>query len=272
MSETPSTLAQLQAWFFAALVEPEQTSAETCAELLSDSASLSARARLGVYQRSYILRLQKCLAEQFPALCHALGEGLFIDFAREYLRAHPSTSHSLYDLGDGFPDWLEANRPDRDEPDDQRESWIDFMVDLARYEHALFRLFDAPGHEGQPWPTPAVDDDDLVLQPCFDLVASRYPVASYYHEVSQGRAPELPPREDAWVAIVRRDYLTRSFPITAVHHRFLSTVRCTGAISTALTELAETSGQPLPRVRQSWTERVRHAWLAAGFFVTRAAA
>ena len=27
----------------------------------------------------------------------------------------------------------------------EREDWIDFMVDLARYERELFRLFDAPG-------------------------------------------------------------------------------------------------------------------------------
>jgi hypothetical protein len=47
---------------------------------------------LGIYQRSYYQRLLNCMREQFPAPCHALGEQLFTDFAREYLREHPPES------------------------------------------------------------------------------------------------------------------------------------------------------------------------------------
>lgn len=270
MSSAPPALAELQARFFAALVDPEPGASQGCAELLRDSPRLDARARLGVYQRSYILRLQACLAEQFPALCHALGEPLFIDFAREYLRASPPTSHSLYDLGLGFPGWLEQNRPDRDEPEHARESWIDFMVDLARYELSLFRLYDAPGHEGRPWPTLAIDDADLQLQPCFALVASRYEVAAYYHAVRDGQKPELPPRADAHVAIVRRDYLTRSFPITALHFEFLSALQRGAGVPEALAELARRRGLSVDEVRGSWVTQVRARWIKAGFFVARA--
>ena len=269
MSDAPPTLGALQEWFFAALVDPELSSSQTCAELLLDSPLLDARARLGVYQRSYISRLQACLAEQFPALAHALGEGLFVDFAREYLRACPPTSHSLHELGDRFPDWLEDNRPDRDQPADARELWIDFMVDLARYEHSLFWLYDAPGHEGQAWPSPDIDDAELVLQPCFALVASRYAVAAYYHAIRDGRDPGLPPRADAFVAVARRDYLTSSFPITAVHFEFLSALQRGASVAEALVELAERSGQGVDEVRRSWAATVRGPWIRSWFFVAR---
>lgn len=269
MSDPDQSLASLQDWLFASLTHPDQTEPALVERVLAPSPRQSARARLAVYQRSYILRLQTCLAEQFPALCHALGEGLFIDFAREYLRARPSSSHSLYQLGDGFADWLEANRPDHEQPASAREPWIDFMVDLARYEHALFQLYDAPGHEGRAWPTPDCDDARLVLQPCFALCTARYPVAWYYHEVSQGRAPQLPLRQDAYVAIVRKDYLTRSFPITAVHEQFLRTLQRTADLPRAMAELARALDRPLADAHQSWTKEVRGRWLEAGFFIER---
>lgn len=268
MTETSGSLADLQAWFFASLVDPARAEAEVDARL-TDSPRQPARARLAIYQRSYILRLQKCLIEQFPALCHALGEELLVDFAREYLRARPSKSHSLYHLGDGFADWLEANRPDADAPEQEREPWIDFMVDLARYEHTLFSLYDAPGHEGQPWPGPECDDDRLVLQPCFALTRARYPVAWYYHEVSQGRAPELPPRRDSYVAIARRDYLARSFPITAAHYELLQALQRGHDLPAAIAEVAARRGRSVEDARRSWRSEIREPWLRAGFFVER---
>ena len=185
-------LPELQRWMLDALVAPHGT--DGVGERLTASPTMDPRARLAIYQRSYILRLAKCLAEQFPALAHALGAPLFDDFAREYLAACPSDAYTLYELGRRFPGWLETSRPDRALSPDDREDWIDFMVDLARYERELFRLFDAPGHEGGVWPTADVPDARLVLQPCFALAQYRYPVAWYYQEVRHERAPRVPPR------------------------------------------------------------------------------
>ena len=130
-----SSLEDTQRWFFEALVHPAATAGWQ--ERLVDSPRLGARQRLAIHQRSYITRLCRCLAEQFPALCHALGEPLFTDFAREYLATCPSRSPSLEALGARFPAWLEEHRPDRHLPPEQREAWVDLMVDLARYERAI---------------------------------------------------------------------------------------------------------------------------------------
>ena len=79
----------------------------------------------------------------FDGFCHALGDELFNDFVAEYAREAPPESYTLYDLGRRFTDYLEVNRPDRDE--ELRESWIDFIVDLARFERSVFCDVRLPG-------------------------------------------------------------------------------------------------------------------------------
>ncbi|MBE0620229.1 MAG: putative DNA-binding domain-containing protein [Burkholderiales bacterium] len=260
-------LPGLQRWMLDALLAPRRT--EGIDARLTASPMLDARARLAIYQRSYILRLVKCLAEQFPALRHALGAPLFDDFAREYLAACPSDAYTLYELGRRFPGWLEESRPDRELPPDEREDWIDFMVDLARYERELFRLFDAPGHEGGVWPTVDVPDARLVLQPCFALAQYRYPVAWYYHEVRHERSPAFPPAHPSYVAIARRDYLTATFPLNPVHFQFLCALHKLGSVDEALQAVALEVERPLAEVRRSWDDAVRGPWIQAGFFVER---
>ncbi|MFP3656554.1 DNA-binding domain-containing protein, partial [Burkholderia sp. SIMBA_052] len=83
---------------------PDGVDADTIAATLLPGPKLSASACLAIYQRSYILRLRKCLEEQFPASYHALGAALFADFADEYLRACPSDSYTLHELGRRFPE------------------------------------------------------------------------------------------------------------------------------------------------------------------------
>ncbi len=241
-------LNELQAWLHQSLILPGETSAEETAQHVKPSSRLDPAARLAVYQRSYYLRILSCVKDQFPALCHALGEQLFTDFAREYLQACPPESYTLYDLGRRFPDYLEANRPDRHEPG--REAWIDFMVDLARYERQLFVMFDAPGHEGKPYADESTPDHLLRLQPCFVLGNYRFPVAWYYHQVREAKAPPLPPMERSFVAIVRKEYLTQTVPLLPHHYTLLSTLA--------------------KRENADWTlipNGIRQRWLEAGFFI-----
>jgi hypothetical protein len=133
------------------LIFPRRAASEETEQIVESSPRLTGAQRLAIYQRSYYLRILKCMREQFPALCHALKDELFTDFAHEYLQARPPESYTLYDLGRRFPDYLDETRPDREEVEENRESWIDFMVDLARFERRLFVMFDAPGHEGKPF-------------------------------------------------------------------------------------------------------------------------
>jgi len=197
-----------------------------------------------------------------------LGEDLFRDFARTYLRDHPPESYTLYDLGRRFTDYLEETRPDRDAPAGERETWIDFMVDLARFERLVFVMFDAPGHEGEALATMETPDASLRLQPCFALGEYRFPVAAYYQEVRQGRAPVLPAADRSRVAVVRKDYLTRIYPLRAIHFQFLESLQEGRTVDEALVRVAEATGLSLDEVRCSWSaaDGIRRRWIAAGFF------
>ena len=183
MSAEPIALHAVQLWMQDALAFPRRVERQRIETMLASSPGLSGAEGLAIYQRGYFLRLASCMREQFPALCHALGKDLFDDFVADYIREQPPQSHTLYDLGRRFPAFLEQNRPDRELAPGERESWIDFMIDLARFERQVFAMFDAPGHEGKAFAGPATPDDRLRLQSCFDLGAYRYPVFAYYHAV-----------------------------------------------------------------------------------------
>lgn len=262
-------LAEIQQWMLDALIFPRHVNQETLKDRLLASPRQDVTARLAIYQRAYRLRLCKCLEDQFPALSHALGKQLFDDFASEYLRYYPSDSYTLYELGRRFTEYLSQNRPDRNKPVDAREPWIDFMLDLASYEYALFRLFDAPGHEGNMWPDANIADEYLILQPCFVLDQYRFPVAHYYHQVRDKKNPASPPKQTSYVVIIRKDYMTSSFPINRVHFLFLSEMQRCGEIGQAIECVAKKLQRNTKEVFDSWQQEVRSAWINAGFFIDR---
>jgi len=266
----PSQLNIVQRWMQDALVAPDKLDLQSLTEILLPGAQLDVAGCLAIYQRSYTLRLRKCLAEQFRATRYALGDTLFDDFADAYLQACPSDSYTLNELGRRFPGWIEDTRPDHDQPEAEREDWINFMVDLANYERVLFQCFDAPGHEGQPWPDTKTDDRTLILQPCLVLATYRYPVAWYYHGVRDGQSPSYPSRSPLNVVVVRRDYQTTTYPISALHYRFLTATQLLGSVESALADIAVWAQRSIEAVTQSWITEVRSPWIEAGFFIARA--
>jgi len=275
MTAPDFALDALQRWMFGAVTVPRRVARASIDEILLPGPVLDASACLAIYRRSYVLRLRKCLAGQFPALRHALGDAVFDGFADAYLRDCPSDSYTLDALGRRFPGWLEATRIDRDRPPEAREDWIDFMVDLAHYERELFVLYDAPGvEEGLPaglrWPTPDADDAALTLRPHLVLARYRHNVAWYYHEVRAARAPGFPPVAPSWAILLRRDYRTVTHPIDEAQFRFLEAVRARGNVRAALAAVAERTGRSLAAVTRAWTGEIRGPWIAAGFFVAAA--
>ncbi len=263
-----STLQSVQRWMHDALVFPRRVDGDEREALLLESPGLSAAAGLAIYQRGYFLRIANCMREQFPALCHALGAELFNDFVADYIRDTPPESHTLYDLGRRLPAWLGENRPDRDLPPAEREAWIDFMIDLARFERQVFALFDAPGHEGKPFAEADTPDERLRLQPAFDLGAYDFPVAAYYHSVRQNRNAPLPPAGRSFVALVRTDYVTRTIPLDEPRYRFLEAMAAGGGVEGALKAVASRLGTTTDNVRQSWhSSGHRRRWIDWGFFI-----
>ena len=256
-------LRALQAWMQSALLRPETVRDPD--DRIAPGAHLGGAECLAIYQRSYALRLLACMREQFPALTHALGVDVFNDFTREYLRECPAQAWTLHDLGRRFPEYLEQTRPDADAP----EPWIDFVIELARFERRIFVIFDAPGHEGAPYATAGTPDARLKLQPCFDLATYRFPVARYYHAVKDKADPPIPAPEQCWIALVRKDYFVRTIALTPLQHAFLEVLHLGADIDAALSRIAELRGIPVEDTRANWLAEgsPRSAWLEAGFFI-----
>jgi hypothetical protein len=260
-------LRDLQTWMRDALLYPRQVSSEETERRLVASPLLSAAEGLAIYQRGYFLRIAHCMREQFPALCHALGEDLFNDFVAEYIRDKPPESYTLHDLGRRFPAWLEQTRPDRDP--EQRETWVDFVIELARFERQVFTMFDAEGWEGKPFADEATPDRLLRLQPCLALGAYRFPVAVYYHDVRQSLSPAPPRCERTFVALVRTDYVSRTIPLREPHFVFLSALRDGGRVDDGIAAVAVHMAISAEDAWRSWRapDGIRRRWLAAGFFI-----
>ncbi len=264
-----ATLENIQNQFMQALLNPTKANLKTIEGYISPGAHIHSAASLAIYQRSYILRLQQCLAEQFPATRYALGDELFNDFMKQYITECPSDSYTLFDLGKRFAIWLENNRPDKNLDHDQRVSWVDFMVELASYEYELFRLFDAPGQDQCRWPTSECSDNQLTLQPCLSLQSFTYPVAWYFHQVRAERAPQFPQAAPCNLVILRHHDQTTTYPVSPLHFRFLQKLSKVHDIQLALQDIAQWAQQPLPQVIRSWQSEVRQTWIEAGFFVVK---
>lgn len=258
-----TALAAAQRQMHEALVAPDTSQAAQA--LFAGTGRLDPASGLAIYQRGYFLRLAACMREQFPALCHALGRALFDDFVADYIRDCPPERHTLYDLGSRFAGWMATKRPDGD----AREAWIDFVIDLTRFEYAVFTMFDAEGNEGRPFATMETPDEALRLQPAFSLGSYGFPVAEYYHAVRRGENPLLPAHAPSHFALVRTDYVTRTVPLSETHHAFLAEMLAGGSVEAALAEIGARHGLDPQRVSSSWddVEGSRARWIEWGFFV-----
>jgi hypothetical protein len=259
-----TALAGAQDRMHAALIDP-LADPDAAQALFATGGRLGAAGGLAVYQRGYFLRIAACMREQFPALCHALGRALFDDFVADYIRDCPPERHTLYDLGRRFPDWMEANRPDPQ----VREAWVDFMIDLARFEYSAFLMFDAEGNEGRPFATFDTDDTALRLQPAFALGSYRFPVAGYYHAVRRSEAPTLPLPAPCHIALVRSDYVTRTVSLSEPQHDFLAAMLAGSGVEAALANISASYGLDPGEVERMWrgTQGSRERWIEWRFFV-----
>jgi len=227
------SLERTQSWMYDAITRPFGSPSPSCTLTVAPSVSLTSEQRLAIYHRSYYARLLECMDSMFPALRHALGAELFRHFAAGYLQANPPESYTLNRLADRFPDYLAATRPATG-PSGERETWPDFVIELATLELAAIHVFDGPGIEGQPLPMESVTPK---LAPCVRLFAFEYPAHRYWNSYLHADAPELPDPKPSFVVMTRRDYRVRTLEIPLPQYEVLQ--KLDG--QTSMATLAETS-------------------------------
>ena len=233
-------------------------------DVVNSSQRLSAVRHLDIYKGSYIARLRECMRNQFSALAYALGRELFEAFADQYLETCPSQSYTLNELGRKFSGFLEDTRPDAGL--EQKESWPDFMIELAGFEYSLSLIFDELSAENPDIAVEETPDEALRLSPVFHLFHHHYPVCRYYLEFSQKKEPELPFPVESWCVVTRLNYRLGLFVIKPAQFFFLSCLAGGGPVSLAKEELARKFHFSAVDVDEMWQEW-RKNFIASGFFV-----
>lgn len=234
--------------------------------IVKGSQRLSAGEHLAIYQRSYTARLRACMSAQFSALEHALGAPLFRAFADEYLQHHPSRHYNLITLGEQFPAFLEAGRPDKDAA--VKEDWPDFIIELARFEYAINIIFE---EQDEAYTTPALHTTPealLQLVPLLYVFECKYPIRQYYHAFVNNLAPALPLAKQSYCVVMRHDYKLNMYDINKgqyllLHHLVngLTVLEAKQKLSTENIVQAE----QLDAYWSLWKKK----WIDKGFFMIR---
>ena len=289
----PRSLGVVQRWFQAVVTHPDGVEGGAESEeaqrlihlkrgeleaVIGRSRNLTAAERLGIYANAYYARLLECLAAYFPMLQKTLGGEIFEGFAFEYLQKYPSKSYTLDRLGENFARFLAETRPAPEEGEAPGEmGWPDFLIDLAELEWNVNRVFDGPGVEGKPLLTPGslqsfpaerFAEARLVPVPCLRLLTFRFPVNAYYTAIrnaEEGEEVPVPDPEREHLALTRRDFVVRRYPLTPAQHALLEQILAGAPVGEALAAAAEESGledDALAAELRSWFR----LWVAEGFF------
>ena len=272
-------LARLQRWLQAAIVDPATTVPSSSAappveSVLTASPTQTAAERLAIYQRSYQVRLFECLRAVFPALRHALGEGLFDRFAGDYLQRHPPASYTLALLAADFPAYLAATRPDAGLPDEERAPWADLLVELAAVELAVQQVYDGDGLEAASLPrvdeVVALAPSELLARhfvpsPSLRLLHLAFPVHAFIAAVHRGESPALPSAQPTPLAIVRRDWRVRLWPLFEQQHILLAALAGGTVLGEALAAATRGPWESIdPAVLRGWLRGWLDEWFFAG--------
>jgi len=287
-------LDQLQRWTQSVITHPfgveqgicsraatEQIDVEsaTVEQVITRSKALTSIERLRIYANAYYARLLDCMREFFPALVHTLGEELFDEFAFGYLQKYPSRSYTLDRLADNFVQYLEETRPNPADPGSETDEesttpdWPDFMIDLARLEWSIEKVFDGPGVEHEPLLT--VDDllsipqdswaeARLLTVPCLMLLAFQFPVNDYYTAFRKDEDPPLPESAESYLALTRRDYIVRRYGLSGPQYRVLKSLVDGKTVGESIESIAGEFGnvEMLAESLQNWFR----IWSAAPLF------
>jgi hypothetical protein len=199
---------------------PDSFSASSLEDIIQHSDKLTASEHLGIYQRSYIARLRNCMSQQFSALEFALGEDIFRVFADDYLASRPSSHYNLALLGKQFPEYLEANRPDAAE--ENKEDWIDFIIELAQFEYDLGVIFEQKTEEDYQLAHLNSQERGLTLTPICELFKFKFPVRKFYSEFKNGKEPSLPFERESYCVVLRHQFKLAVYDLHKEQYTFLN--------------------------------------------------
>lgn len=201
--------------------------------LITSSDRLSALQRLGVYHYGYRARLVECLADDYPAVQHAMGEEAFTALCHAYVEAHPSTSPSLNFFGRHMPSFLRAF--------DHAQK--DFLADLATLEWALVDVLHAApaptlslealsAIPPEKWASAKLPPADTVR-----LLHFSFPVNDYFQAFRTGAPIAIPSARPSTTAVYRHELTLWRLDLTPTTARLLESLFSGATLGDALARL-----------------------------------
>jgi hypothetical protein len=156
--------------------------------------------RIEIYRQGYFARLVECLADDYPAVAHALGPTDFRALCLDFIDVHPPRSASLNDYGAPFAafsvTWPTPSAA--------------CISELGRLEWAVVEAIHADAEAMlDPTALGALPEADwararLIPSPALRVLRSAYPVHRYYRAFLEGDDPALPDFEPSVLAVCRR--------------------------------------------------------------------
>ena len=238
-------LRQTQAWLAGRILAPGGGDARA-ASMVRQGFGASADERLAIYAGGYLQRLLECLRAEFAVLRALVGDQVFDLFARGYLAARPSRSYSLYDLGAGFADYLEATLPQAD-----AAAPLDRLpCELARLERARVESHRAAGPETDP-ARAGLSAVDLFMAPgarvgvpeTVRLLRLSFALEEVLAAADRGERPEPPVARPGFYAVARSHYRVRVHALAAGQFGFVEACVGDGEVQAAVAAAAQASGQ-----------------------------
>jgi hypothetical protein len=251
-------LADLQAWLQARVtagvwdLAEDPAAGPLAAEVVVSSEALPAKARLAIYARSYGLRLAECLRAEYPVLRAMIGDEVFSLFAGGYLSARPPSAYSLYELGAGFADYLEATRP---RPNGGPGAIDAIPASLARLERAIADSSRAIGVEGEA-AAGGLDAVAAILPPgarlrtppTLRLLRMDFDFSDALASVRAGDHPAPPPPGETLVAVARSRYRVRAHGLAVWRFAWLEALSDGADAHGAAQAAARASGRDVAQV------------------------
>lgn len=114
---------------------------ETLLSQLEPAGRLSVEQAFEFYHKGYVTRLTEALSATFEAVRCVVGPEAFNNLCAQYIENHPSTSYSLSEYGQLFPQFLVTTAISKEWP---------FLEDLAHFEWVLKDISSAPAPDPLP--------------------------------------------------------------------------------------------------------------------------
>jgi hypothetical protein len=201
------------------------------------------------------------MSQQFSALEYALGEELFCAFADGYLASQPSINYNLAELGAEFAHFLEINRPDFDE--EKKEDWIDFIIELARFEYEISLIFEEKADEAYHLATDQTKEENLALIPVVNLFRFNFPIRWFYTEFKNGKEPDLPHQAEGFAVVLRHNFKLAIYDLHQEQFEFLDYLNRGMTIKEARVKfIKKYEVSDFDKTWVSWKSR----WIKASFF------